>query len=175
MCASTTKAIIKSVSFSFNQSRGAELDSLSVTAIEEKRYLSKDAMPLWGIETPNMTLGTMNPFWGLIDPDFPDIVNITMHQSPHLYIPAGASAVYGSMLEVDGGNSYMPGTAAPAMIWASAYASRDIVSSGLQDLSGWSRLSLAQVWKKMATTSTGTAQIMNLIWTDFAANALVGT
>jgi hypothetical protein len=175
MCASTTKAMIKSVSFSFNQSRGTGLDSLSVTAIREKRYSSKDAMPLWGIETPNMTLGTMDPFWGLIDPDFPDIVNITMHQSPHLYIPAGSSAVYDSMLEVDGGNSYMPGTAAPAMIWASAYASRDIVSTGLQDLSGWSRLSLAQVWKKMATTSTGTAGIMNLIWTDFAANALVGT
>ncbi|GAB7336616.1 hypothetical protein MBLNU13_g10313t1 [Cladosporium sp. NU13] len=175
MCASTTKAIIKSVSFSFNQSRGVGLDALSVTALEDKRYASKEDMPVWGIETPNMTLRTMEPLWGLINPDWPDIVNITTIQSPHLYVPAGSSAIYGSMLEIDGGNSYMPGTAAPALIWASAYAPREIASSGLQDLSGWNRLSLAQLWKQMAATSAGTAGIMNLIWTDFAANALVGT
>jgi hypothetical protein len=175
MCASTTKAIIKSVSFSFNQSRGSGLDALSVIAMEDKQYVSKENMPVWGIETPNMTLSTIDPLWGLIDPDLADIVNITMFQSPHLYVPAGSSTIYGSMLNIDGGTSYMPGTDAPAMIWASAYTPRVTLSSGLQDLSGWNRLSLAHVWKKMATTSSGTAGIMNLIWTDFAANALVGT
>jgi hypothetical protein len=47
--------------------------------------------------------------------------------------------------------------------------------SGLQDLSGWRQLSLASMWKKMSTNSTGAAGIMNLIWTDLAANALIGT
>jgi hypothetical protein len=175
MCASTTKATIKSVSFSFNQSRGSGLDALSVTSLEDKQYASKTDMPSWGIETPNMTLGTIDPLWGLIDPDSPDIVNVTMLQSPQLYVPAGSSAIRNSMLEVDGGHSYVPGTAAPAAIWASAYAPRDILSSGIQDLSGWNQLSLATVWRKMSTTSMGTAGIMNLIWTDLAANALVGT
>jgi hypothetical protein len=175
MCASTTKAIIKSVSFSFNQSRGSGLDALSVAAMEDKRYVSTKEMPLWGIETPNMTLGTMDPLWGLIDPDWTDIVNITTFQSPHLYVPAGSSTIYDSMLNVDGGNSYVPGSTAPAMIWASAYAPRVTLSSGLQDLSGWNRLSLAHMWGRMAATSSGTAGIMNLIWTDFAANALIGT
>jgi len=175
MCASTTKATIKSVSFSFNQSQGSALDALSVIAMKDKRYVSKKDMPLWGIETPNMTLSTMDPLWGLIDPDWIDIINVTTFQSPHLYVPAGSSTIYRSMLNIDGGNSYMPGTAAPAMIWASAYTPRITLSSGFQDLSGWNRLSLAHMWARMAATSSGTAGIMNLIWTDFAANALVGT
>jgi hypothetical protein len=50
MCASTTKAIIKSVSFSFNQSRGSRLDALSVTAMGDKPYVSTKEMPLWGLK-----------------------------------------------------------------------------------------------------------------------------
>jgi hypothetical protein len=117
----------------------------------------------------------MNPLWGLIDPDWTYIVNITTFRSPHLYVPVGSSAIYDSMLNIDGGNSYVPGSTAPPVLWASAYAPRVNLSSGFQDLSGWNRLSLAHMWRRMAATSSGTAGIMNLIWTDFAENAYVGT
>lgn len=175
MCASTTKAMIKEVSFSFNQTRGSGLKALSVEAIENKQYASRLDMPTWGIETPNLTLGEIDPFWGLIDPESADLVNITTIQSPHLYIPSGYSAYGGSMLKADGGYDYVPATGAPPAIWNTAYTPRKVMPSGLQDLSGWSQLSLPSMWKKMSTNSTGAARIMNLIWTDLAANALMGT
>ena len=175
MCASATKATIKTVSFSFNQTRGSGLDALSVKSMQDKQYTSEDDMPTWGIETPNMTLSAIEPLWGLIDPASADLINITTLRSPHLYIPAGSSAYTDRMLALDGGDSNVPGTSAPAAIWNTAYAPRDLVSTSLQDLSGLSRMSLASMWKRMSTTSAGTAGIMNLIWTDFAANALVGT
>jgi hypothetical protein len=62
MCASATKATIKEVSFSFNQTRGSGLKALSVEAIGIKQYASKLDVPTWGIETPNLTLGAIDPF-----------------------------------------------------------------------------------------------------------------
>jgi len=129
MCASTTKATIKSVSFPFNQSRGSGLDTRSVTLMKDKQYASKADIPIWGIETTSMTLSAIDPLWGLIDPDSPDIVNITMIQSPRLYVPAVSSTIRHSTLDLDGGNSYASGATDPAVIWNSAYATRSSLSS----------------------------------------------
>jgi hypothetical protein len=177
MCASTTKATIKTVRFKYDPTRGSGIDRLRVQSISDKQYGSKDDMPLWGIETPKMTLNSMTPLWGLIDPQMEDSVNLTTIRADHLYLPASAVSIWQNGLQSDGGTEYMPGTAAPANIWESAYAMRDGSgdTDGLQDLSGWSSLALASRWRNLSATATGTASIMNLIWTDLAANALVGT
>ncbi|KAK3708113.1 hypothetical protein LTR37_011617 [Vermiconidia calcicola] len=173
MCSSATKAIIKTVRFSFNRTQGSGLEGLAVISIKDKQYEGKGEMPIWGIETPNMTLDSITPFWGLVDTQMVHSVNLSTVQADHLYIPASASSVFNNLLNMDGGTDYMPGTAAPAVIWESAYARQD--SSGLQDLSGRTSLALASMWKNMTMTATGTASIMDLIWTDLAANALIGT
>jgi hypothetical protein len=174
MCASTTKATIRTVRFVFNQTRGSGLDALYVASIADKQYHREAHMPLWGVETPNMTLSSIDPFWGIIDPQMKDSANLSTVRAGHLYVPASSSSIWQSTLYVDGGSGYMPGTSAPAAIWESAYGSQD-TTTGLQDLSGRTSLALASRWKNMSTTATGTASIMNLMWTDLAANALIGT
>ena len=174
MCASATKATIKTVRFAFNQTQGLGLEALAVRSIRVKEYRSWGEMPLWGIETPNMTLSSITPFWGLIGPQMKESSNLSTIQTDHLYVPASSSAIWQNMLQVDGGPDYMPGTAAPAVIWESAYAPQ-ASTTGLQDLSGATSLALASTWRNLSASAAGTASIMNLIWTDLAANALIGT
>ncbi|KAK5169528.1 uncharacterized protein LTR77_005504 [Saxophila tyrrhenica] len=174
MCSSTTKAIIRTVHFSFRQARGAGLEALAVNSIADKHYVTNSSLPLWGVETPHMSLIQMTPFWGLIDPEMQNSANLSTVRSDHLYLPASDNSIWHNALYTDGGSSYMPATAAPAMLWESAYAPQGLYD-GLQDLSGYTSLAIASRWKNMSSTTTGTAGIMNLIWTDFAANALIGT
>lgn len=174
MCASATKATFKTVRFTFNQTGTSGLERLAVSTVADKQYEELSDMPLWGIETPNMTLVHMDPFWGLVDPSVRNAVNLSTIRADHLYVPASSSSLLDDELAMDGGTSYMPGTRGPATIWEATYTGSSIIN-GLQDLSGKSNLALASRWKNMSMTAAGTAEIMNLIWTDVAANALIGT
>ncbi|KAK1047674.1 hypothetical protein LTR74_017697 [Friedmanniomyces endolithicus] len=120
-----------------------------------------------------MTLKDVDPLWGLIDASMRDSVNLKAIQAEQIYIPASASAIWKNTLSASYGVEYLPAIQAPAMIWQTAYAS-DLTPS-VQDLSGFSSLAVATRWKQMSAYSTGTAAIMNLRWTDLAANALIGT
>ncbi|KAK5120014.1 hypothetical protein LTR85_007090 [Meristemomyces frigidus] len=141
-----------------------------------KQYQNVSEMPMWGIETPNMTLRDVDPLWGIVDPSMRDSVNLTVIQAEQIYIPASSVAIRELTLSASYGVEYIPAVQAPAMIWETAYA-LDLTPSvdGVQDLSGLTSLALATKWKQMSANANGTAAIMNLRWTDLAANALVGT
>lgn len=54
-CASTTKAVIKTVQFKYNGTSQTNLKNLKVLNVTDKAYQSDDDKPLWGVERLNMT------------------------------------------------------------------------------------------------------------------------
>lgn len=46
---------------------------------------------------------------------------------------------------------------------------------GYADYSGWSSLGVYAKWQKLSTSADTVSKILNLVWTDVAANAVVGT
>jgi hypothetical protein len=169
-CASATRAIIKTVTFTYNSTVG--LRGLKVLNIEPKNYSDPSQMPLWAVEKTNETLSSLIPLWGLVDKEDASFPNVSYKRSPHLWLTGSAglgSIAYASM--------NLPGVEFPGNALNAAYNVDPSSSNmnGLSDYSGKSSLPLYNRWKDLTRTTAGSAKVINLIWTDLAANAVVGT
>ncbi|KAF2189000.1 hypothetical protein K469DRAFT_659932 [Zopfia rhizophila CBS 207.26] len=180
-CASGVRAGIKTVSFALNGTSG--LSSLFVTKVERKRYSNNASMPLWGVEDSGLTYDGISPMWGMIDSAYERQPNITSFRKPFLYLP-GDSGVIGKKLgQISGGDiQYMPGSDfAPAVmntvftLRAASTLASDSTRGLFTDYSGAGNMAMNLRWANLSATSEGAAHIINLIWTDLAASAVVGT
>lgn len=172
-CASVTKASIKNVQFRFNVTSKPDLQSLKVLNVIEKTYANQSAMPLWGVETPKMRLYDIDPLWGLIDPALANSVNLSTIRSNRLYLPASAVNIFTSSLSPSyAGHEFVPASSIPPKAWYSAYYSSGSMNA---EYTGANNLQLYLKWREMSQNASGAAEILNLIWTDYSANALVGT
>jgi hypothetical protein len=174
-CASSTKASIKSVRLRYNSTYATDspMKGLEVVSITDKAYASEDEMPLWGVENPGMNISDLDPFWGLIDQKDANHVNLSTVQSDHLYLPAGRSAYSQLFAEYD---DFFPGASLPAAIWRTVYdaATEGDLTTGMS-YSGLTNVAMYKKWSDLSHDPIGAAKMVNLIWTDLAANALVGT
>ena len=177
-CASATKAAIKTVRFRYNSTNNnaESIKGLEVLGIGDKVYSSRDGMPLWGIEDANMSILQVNPLWGLIDPSLKNSVNLSTVRAERLYLPAGQSLIsmFESTFAADGVD-FTPAITGPAKAWRRVYEGFGDFSAGLVDYSGKGGLALYNKWDNLSRTAEGAAQILNLLFTDYAANDLVGT
>jgi hypothetical protein len=169
-CASAVRAIIKTVTFSYNATVG--LRGLKVLSIEPKNYSDSSQMPLWVVEKTNETLASLVPLWGLADKEDATFPNVSYKRAPHLWLTG--SALAGSI-----GSSIfnLPGIEFPGNALYSAYTvdGTSTTLRGLSDYSGQANLPMYNRWKALSKTTIGSAKLINLIWTDLAANAVVGT
>jgi hypothetical protein len=169
-CASAVRAIIKTVTFSYNATVG--LRGLKVLSIEPKNYSDSSQMPLWVVEKTNETLASMVPLWGLADKEDAAFPNVSYKRAPHLWLTG--SALDGS---ITSSTFNLPGIEFPGNALYSAYTvdGTSTALRGLSDYSGQANLPMYNRWKALSKTATGSAKLINLIWTDLAANAVVGT
>ncbi|ERF69815.1 hypothetical protein EPUS_08016 [Endocarpon pusillum Z07020] len=158
-CASATKAVIKTVQFRYNSTSQYDLKALQILNITDKVYKKENNTPLWGVENPNMTLGSVTPLWGLISPEHENAVNLSTVRSDRLYLPGHPSGGVSSLP----GYQNVPGTDGPQSALSSAYSIGS--SKDVTNYSGKTNIAIAPT----------TAKIINLVWTDIAANSLVGT
>ena len=182
-CAASVKANIREVTFKYN---GTGLDALTVVGATPKKYPSDASLPVWGVEDmKTIELQTASPGWGVLgmanatNDEHP--YNITTVTKESLYLP-GYYDQYSDMLN---GRLPAPNTAYnfPASdFYPQALASAAIVQrsnsrgfQGFQDYSGQTSVALFAKWQGLSSSSGGAAKIINLIWTDIAANAVVGT
>lgn len=131
----------------------------------------KDIQPLWGI------IGTGN---ASVPDDLKSNVSTLTHES--LFLP-GMSNVY-SLTENSFSQSatkigqYLPGinfyTQAVFNAYNIARPGRTGYS-GFGDYSGRTSLALYKKWMELSTSASSAANIINLVWTDVAANTVVGT
>lgn len=68
-----------------------------------------------------------------------------------------------------------PGTDVPSRALITAYDIDGRLSTGVADYSGKTNIAMYVKWQEYSRSVSTTAKIINLVWTDIAANSLVGT
>lgn len=171
-CISASKAVIKTVKFRFNSS--SDLSGETVTEISEKTYSDESSKPLWGVENTNMRLEDARPLWGLVSSPEQGNISLSTLRNDALYLPGyAASADQWGVVTVD---ENLPGVNFHANSLARAFG----IGSGL-DMSatihytGESNIAMFRLWQNYSLHADNAARILNLVWTDYAANTVVGT
>ncbi|KAH8590765.1 hypothetical protein B0O99DRAFT_520839 [Bisporella sp. PMI_857] len=166
-CATASKASIKTVDFKLN---GTGLADLRVLAIKDKIY-DNQGKPHWAVEETNMRLLDGAPLWGLVDPDLEPVANISTIQREYLYLPGFVDPLGWASISVQN----MP--AIDFHIAATSVANQIGKNTVFQttDYTGKYNAAMYAKWRELSKDPVGTAQILNLVWTDIAANAVVGT
>ncbi|XP_014561460.1 hypothetical protein COCVIDRAFT_22421 [Bipolaris victoriae FI3] len=173
-CASASRATIKTVTFLYNGNGG--LSDLRVINVTEKTYPNTSSMPIWGVEDSGITYRDIKPFWGLLSPKFAERSNISSIQRESLWLPGYTgrflSSVVDSKMNTPGASFY---STIMQYIYAELFSDTALESVEIHDYSGYGQFALYQRWLELGRTATRSADIINLIWTDIAANAVVGT
>lgn len=167
-CATGVKSIIKTVSFQFNGSD--DLSGLKIQKIRPKPYANQSSMPLWGVENTSIMLRDVRPLWGLVAPESASQMKLSTLRKEGLWLPGTANDILNTMPSFQN----LPGVQFYTSALAGTY---DILGGvgGFIDYSGASSYSLLRQWQRLSSTAGGTAQILNLVWTDIAANYVLGT
>ncbi|KIW86078.1 hypothetical protein Z517_01472 [Fonsecaea pedrosoi CBS 271.37] len=170
-CATATKASIKQVRFRYNATKetGNTLKALSIVNVSDKSYPDKESMPLWGIESPGYEMSDVPQLWGLISPELEHSVNLSTIRAPQLYLPG-----YGGkgLLSTVSGYENLPGSDGPSDALSGVYQYN---SGGWADYTGDTNMAMYARWRDLSGSAATMAKIPNLVWTDIAANMLVGT
>jgi len=166
-CATGVKASIKEAAFLYNGTQG--LKSLTTLSIAD---VNPETPVTWGVENnQDNTLGNVFPLWGLVSASTKESSDLSVRQSPYLYLPGLPSE---STLPTSGGFQNLPGVDFYNGALSTIY-DLDLPPIGLADYTGQTNLAMYAKWQTLSTTSGGAATIMNLVWTDIAANAVLGT
>ncbi|KAB8262112.1 hypothetical protein BDV32DRAFT_147761 [Aspergillus pseudonomiae] len=169
-CAAAAKAAIRTVTFSFNGT--GELDKLTVEKIEQKRYTGSSKPPLWGVERlTNHTIRNARPLWGIVSPDVATRDDISSVQRDHLWLP-GYQDTFISDLQT--GQSDMPGNRFYMDRLLSLFDVKDL-QKATSRYTGLNDLALYNKWFELSKSAAGVEQMLKLMWTDMAANTVVGT
>lgn len=169
-CATGVKSTIKTVSFRFNGSD--DLSGLKVQQIRPKVYANQSSKPLWGVENTSLMLRDVRPLWGLISPESASQMELSTLRKESLWLPGTANDILSTMPSFQN----LPGVNFYTTALAGTYDIRGGAGgSGFIDYSGASSFSLLRRWQRLSSTVEGTSQILNLIWTDIAANYVLGT
>jgi hypothetical protein len=170
-CAATVRATIKTVSFSVNGT-DTSLARLVVNNITEKVYATGSNMPVWGVENSGMSMDGINPIWGLISPDHKSNPNVSSTQQPSLYL-VGYSGPLAHELSPVPTPENIPASIFPVAAMNTVFGA--ISGSWPFDMVGRSSVSVFTRWQNLSQNAVGASTIVDLLWTDLAASAVVGT
>lgn len=174
-CAAAVKASVKAVVFQVNGT--AQVSNLVVQSVEDPSYNSTDSMPIWAMEMPSppRNISQLSPFWGPVlasNRDNPDIKTLQRH---NFYLPAGASAVFGSLSSLDA----LAGAEAPFGVFGPLFTPGGSLfsssSSTMADYSGATSWPLFMKWNALGRSADTAGKIVDYIWTDLMANAVVSS
>jgi hypothetical protein len=175
-CMSGVQALVKTVTFSFNTTD--DLNGLAVLHIADKIYPNESAKPLWGVENlaATMDIGVMPPLWGLVSPEAvaeiePD--NLLTLRKESLFLPG--SSVGGFSFNPGTQTQNLPGVDFFKQALAAAYNVGPYSDTRIIDYSGRTNLAVSRRWSDLSKSAGSMAKALNLIWTDCAANSVLGT
>ncbi|KAL2810044.1 hypothetical protein BJX63DRAFT_444927 [Aspergillus granulosus] len=182
-CATAIKAVVKSVQLQYN---GTGFNALTVQSLKPKEYTAPAATPVWGVEDVyDNTIDSAPPMWGIVGPNMTNLqpiiekFNITTLASDRLYLPGYMDQFYpglrglGSVPTTTSQN--LPGVEFYNQALQMAYTVSVLGYEPEADYSGGDSHALYAKWQRLSKTAEGAASIINLIWTDVATNAVVGT
>ncbi|CBF82114.1 predicted protein [Aspergillus nidulans FGSC A4] len=181
-CATAIKALVKTVEFQYN---GTGFDALKVSSFKPKEYKTPASLPTWGVEDlPEHDIDTAPPMWGLLSPN-PNVTalthyNITTISAASIHLPGYMTPEYPLLRGLNsvplGSGQNLPGVDFYNQALMTAYT---VGAQGFEnpeaDYSGGHSLALYAKWQGLSKTVDGAAKIIDLVWTDVATNAVVGT
>jgi hypothetical protein len=164
------------VEFTFNGS--AALSNLTVSRVMDKNYTNAANEPLWGVEkaneSQNFNISDIDLLWGLVDDSYSNDSTVEMFRGKELYLPV---AYEGRVM-----SSFRDNLAAATVFtaaWNHVYQwSSWISGTSIGDTpsySGESQYALFLKWRELSRSPGGASKILDLIWTDLVASAVVGT
>lgn len=174
--------MVKSVAFQYN---GTGLDALKVTSAKPKTYDDPKNFPVWGVESfEDMTLDDVQPIWGVLgksnsteDHTLPPPFNVSTTSRESLYLPGFIDQYY-----IANGFGSVPmgnGQNLPDVNFYTQALLSALMINGIRefnaDYSGRNSLALYAKWQNLSQSAKGAGKILDLVWTDVAANAVVGT
>ncbi|KAE8367499.1 hypothetical protein BDV27DRAFT_154932 [Aspergillus caelatus] len=169
-CASAAKALIKTVRFRYDGSGG--LGGLSVVDMTEKTYQTEDENPLWGVENTSLPIDVAQPLWGIVSKEYQNRNDISVIRKGSLWLPGFGSTSLGSPVD---GLLNLPGASFHLTSFAHLYSLSSTITDGVGDYTGQTSSAVYSKWREYSTQADTTSTIINLIWTDIVANAVVGT
>ncbi|KAL9572059.1 hypothetical protein ACKAV7_003776 [Fusarium commune] len=171
-CAAAVRATIKTVSFTINGT--SSINDVAITSVLDKEYPNRD-YPLWGVEDSGLSLGGISPVWGLVSSAYEKFPNISLVRQPSLYLVGYSGVGAGSFLS-NSTIQNMPGSDFPILAMNTVLDFGGISDYDWPfDLTGRSSISVFTRWQNLSSTPGGAGTILNLLWTDIAASAVVGT
>ncbi|KAL4868010.1 hypothetical protein BDV12DRAFT_209457 [Aspergillus spectabilis] len=182
-CATAIKAVVKTAELQYN---GTGLDALEVRSLTAKTYESSASMPVWGVEQLNdHNINVAPPMWGIIGPNATNLestidrYNISSITSESLYLPGFMDINYPLLRGLNpvpfGIGQNLPGVDFYNQALMTAYTINAAGFESEADYSGIDSLALYAKWQRLSQTADGAASIINLVWTNIATNAVVGT
>lgn len=194
-CATALKATIRTVTFTYNSTGIA---GLNVISAQPKTYTRDGDLPVWGVETisnPKLLYGTMQPLWGVLGTAssyeqsasaYAKVDNFSTITQPSLYLPgfmngdylmaASDTTTLGNLPQNLPGLNFYAKALQMATSISSPGNSRNATNyQGGTDYSGFSSLALFAQWQNLTSSASMAGKVIDLVWTDFSANAVVGT
>jgi len=190
VCASAVRATIKTVHFALNGTSSSStttssssspttssLSNLKVQSINLKTYPNPavDA-PLWGVEDSGFALGGISPIWGIISPEYASRPNVSSVRQPHLHLPGHSSGFSASKITTRiAMRENLPGAGFAQMVMNRVIDMMGGSTDWPFDYTGGSSVALFGRWQELSSDAARIAEAINLMWTDLAASAVVGT
>lgn len=165
-CVSSIKASIKRVSFQLNGT--ASIPNLAITNVQSKEYDS-DSMPIWGMENTGRRIDDMSALWGLVSEESSRLPGLSVVRKPEFYLPASPSSLYSAMQAQDA----VAGANVPLAPLGLIFTTGG--TSDSPDYSGGTNWLLYTKWQELSARAESASKIVDLIWTDLVANALVSS
>ncbi|KAE8162963.1 hypothetical protein BDV40DRAFT_288063 [Aspergillus tamarii] len=169
-CASAAKALIRTVRFRYDGSGG--LGGLRVVDMTEKTYQTEDESPLWGVENSSIPLYVAQPLWGIVSKEYQNRSDISVIRKGSLWLPGFGDTTLGGPVD---GLLNLPGASFHLTSLGYLYSLSNTITHGVGDYTGKTSSALYSKWREYSTQANTTSTIINLIWTDIVANAVVGT
>lgn len=184
-CATSVRATIRTVTFQYN---GTGLEALKVVRTVPKSYTRASDLPLWAVENMHgFKISNTQPLWGLLGSDGATVdeslsTNVSTVSQESLRLP-GFLDTYSYLLNgggyvADRQGQNLPGVDFYTQALMNAFSITRPGSTGDQgygDYSGRTGLALYTKWQNLSSSADQASRIINLVWTDIAANSVVGT
>lgn len=174
-CVSATRASVKTVKFRLNGT--AAIRNLAIDSVLDVGYSSEAKWPTWAMEETGQNISAFDPFWGLVPDDARDLEGLDIVKRPDFYLPAGVSSYFASSGIATGSSYSAAGADAPFKAFGEVYSGSGgsgKPSTG-EDYSGADNWFLYIKWMNLSKHSETTGRIVDYIWTDLMANAVVGS
>lgn len=143
-----------------------------MTRTTAKTYKEDTDKPLWAVENAQSQVSSASTLWGLVAHNVERLDSYSYVQREHLYLPGLAWETRNLGLSSDN----IPGSKFHCDALGSSYSvGTEGLKAGQQDYTGASDFAMFARWQELSKTPTAAAKIINLIWTDVATNAVVGT